>query len=134
MKSSYILFLVLINRSIIELQEFQLFFFVMRLIEIIFYYHCTNRKGKISATVVTPEGPQEREEVFYTIPLHGRRRHSVGGYLTTGVAGSGEVTAVPSEVPRMPPPKFSQKEDEAVKRRRPKNFPFKGKCCLLYGL
>lgn len=85
------------------------------------------RKGKISTTVVTTDGPQEREEVFYTIPLQGRRRHSVGGYLTTGAAGAGEVTAVPSEVPRMPPPRFNQKEDDTIKRRRPKNFSFKGK-------
>lgn len=74
---------------------------------------------------MTPEGPQEREEVFYTIPLQGRRRHSVGGYLATGGAGTGEVTSVPSDVPKMPAPKFAQREDE-VKRRRPKNFPFKG--------
>lgn len=65
--------------------------------------------------------------MFYTIPLQGRRRHSVGGYLTTGSAGAGEVTAVPSEVPKMPPPRFNQTEEEAVRRRRPKNFPFKGK-------
>lgn len=77
--------------------------------------------------MVTPEGPQEREEVFYTIPLQGRRRHSVGGYLAAGAAGAGEVTAVPSEVPKMPPPRFGNKEEEVVKRRRPKNFPFKGK-------
>ncbi|XP_073949594.1 DBB domain-containing protein stumps isoform X2 [Choristoneura fumiferana] len=83
------------------------------------------KKGKISTTVVTPEGPQEREEVFYTIPLQGRRRHSVGGYLAAGAAGAGEVTAVPSEVPKMPPPRFGNKEEEVVKRRRPKNFPFK---------
>lgn len=83
------------------------------------------KKGKISTTVVTSEGPQEREEVFYTIPLQGRRRHSVGGYLATGTAGAGEVTAVPSEVPRMPPPKFNQKEEDTMKRRRPKNFSFK---------
>lgn len=70
---------------------------------------------------------QEREEVFYTIPLQGRRRHSVGGYLATGGSGSGEVTSVPSEVPRMPPPRFATKDDEGVKRRRPKNFPFKGR-------
>lgn len=83
------------------------------------------KKGKISTTVVTTDGPQEREEVFYTIPLQGRRRHSVGGYLTTGAAGAGEVTAVPSEVPRMPPPRFNQKEEDTIKRRRPKNFSFK---------
>ncbi|XP_035458944.2 phosphoinositide 3-kinase adapter protein 1 isoform X1 [Spodoptera frugiperda] len=83
------------------------------------------KKGKISTTVVTNDGPQEREEVFYTIPLQGRRRHSVGGYLTTGAAGAGEVTAVPSEVPRMPPPRFNQKEEDTIKRRRPKNFSFK---------
>ncbi|RVE54748.1 hypothetical protein evm_000515 [Chilo suppressalis] len=82
------------------------------------------KKGKISATVVTSEGPQEREEVFYTIPLQGRRRHSVGGYLTTEGGGTGEVTTVPSEVPKMPPPRFTQREEE-VKRRRPKNFIFK---------
>ncbi|XP_072939314.1 uncharacterized protein stumps isoform X2 [Epargyreus clarus] len=83
------------------------------------------KKGKISATVVTPEGPKEREEVFYTIPLQGRRRHSVGGYLATGAAGTGEVTTVPSEVPKMPPPRFNQVDDESVKRRRPRNFSFK---------
>lgn len=106
----------------------------------------SDRKGKISTTVVTNDGPQEREEVFYTIPLQGRRRHSVGGYLTTGAAGAGEVTAVPSEVPRMPPPRFNQKEEDTIKRRRPKNFSFKGefniivcliqiyKCCLYYRL
>lgn len=88
---------------------------------------CFHRKGKISATVVTSDGPQEREEVFYTIPLQGRRRHSVGGYLTTGAAGAGEVTTVPSEVPRMPPPRFNQKEEDTIKRRKPKNFSFKGK-------
>ncbi|XP_063360601.1 phosphoinositide 3-kinase adapter protein 1 isoform X1 [Cydia amplana] len=82
------------------------------------------KKGKISTTVVTPDGPQEREEVFYTIPLQGRRRHSVGGYLAAGASGAGEVTSVPSEVPKMPPPRFGPKEEE-VKRRRPKNFPFK---------
>ncbi|KAL4716368.1 hypothetical protein ACJJTC_006730 [Scirpophaga incertulas] len=82
------------------------------------------KKGKISATVVTAEGPQEREEVFYTIPLQGRRRHSVGGYLATGVGGAGEVTTVPSDVPKMPAPRFSQREDE-VKRRKPRNFTFK---------
>ncbi|KAL0881002.1 hypothetical protein ABMA27_002148 [Loxostege sticticalis] len=83
------------------------------------------KKGKISTTVVTSDGPQEREEVFYTIPLQGRRRHSVGGYLATGGAGAGEVTTVPSEVPKMPAPKFSQQREDEVKRRRPKNFPFK---------
>ncbi|XP_053613193.1 phosphoinositide 3-kinase adapter protein 1 isoform X3 [Plodia interpunctella] len=83
------------------------------------------KKGKICAKVVTPEGTQEREEIFYTIPLQGRRRHSVGGYLATGGGGTGEVTTVPSEVPRMPPPRFNPKEDETVKRRRPKNFTFK---------
>ncbi|XP_045495194.1 phosphoinositide 3-kinase adapter protein 1 isoform X1 [Colias croceus] len=83
------------------------------------------KKGKISATVVTSEGTKEHEEVFYTIPLPGRRRHSVGGYLTTGGNGSGEVTTVPSEVPKMPPPRFHQHDEEAVRRRRPKNFPFK---------
>lgn len=75
----------------------------------------------------TSDSAHDREEVFYTIPLQGRRRHSVGGYLATGAAGHGEITTVPSEVPKMPPPKFGQKEDETVKRRRPKNFPFKGK-------
>ncbi|CAH0714465.1 unnamed protein product, partial [Brenthis ino] len=83
------------------------------------------KKGKISSKVVTPDGTKEHEEVFYTIPLQGRRRHSVGGYLTTGSAGAGEVTTVPSEVPKMPPPRFNQTEEEAVRRRRPKNFPFK---------
>ncbi|XP_059046552.1 phosphoinositide 3-kinase adapter protein 1 isoform X1 [Achroia grisella] len=84
------------------------------------------KKGKISAKVLTPEGyTQEREEVFYTIPLQGRRRHSVGGYLATGGAGGGEVTSVPSEVPKMPPPRFAPKDEDTVKRRRPKNFPFK---------
>ncbi|XP_049867771.1 phosphoinositide 3-kinase adapter protein 1 isoform X2 [Pectinophora gossypiella] len=79
------------------------------------------KKGK---TPLSPaKGPQDREEVFYTIPLQGRRRHSVGGYLATGAAGAGEVTTVPSEVPRMPPPRFGK--DDEVKRRRPKNFPFK---------
>lgn len=77
--------------------------------------------------VGTPESTHEREEVFYTIPLQGRRRHSVGGYLATGAAGNGEITTMPSEVPKMPPPKFGHKDDETVKRRRPKNFPFKGK-------
>lgn len=85
------------------------------------------RKGKISTTVVTTDGPQEREEVFYTIPLQGRRRHSVGGYLTTGAAGAGEVTAVPSEVPRMSPPRISQRQKDTIRRRRPKNFTLKGK-------
>lgn len=84
------------------------------------------RKGKTNMSA-THDGPQECEEVFYTIPLQGRRRHSVGGYLTTGAAGTGEVTSVPSEVPKMAPPRFNQQEDDAVKRRRPKNFPFKGK-------
>lgn len=51
----------------------------------------------------------------------------MGGYLATGTAGTGEVTTVPSEVPKMPPPRFNQAEDETVKRRRPKNFTFKGK-------
>lgn len=51
----------------------------------------------------------------------------MGGYLATGAAGTGEVTSVPSEVPRMPPPRFNNKEDESVKRRRPRNFSFKGK-------
>lgn len=83
------------------------------------------RKGKISTTVATSEGMQEREEVFYTIPLQGRRRHSVGGYLMTGGGGSGEVTSVPSEVPRMLAPRVNP--EEGVKRRRPKNFSFKGK-------
>ncbi|XP_028173100.1 phosphoinositide 3-kinase adapter protein 1 isoform X2 [Ostrinia furnacalis] len=83
------------------------------------------KKGKISATVVTSDGPQEREEVFYTIPLQGRRRHSVGGYLATGGAGAGEVTTVPSEVPKMPAPRFTQQREDEVKRRRPKNFSFK---------
>lgn len=69
----------------------------------------------------------EREEVFYTIPLQGKRRHSVGGYLATDAAGTGEVTSVPSEVPRMPPPRFNQKDDDSVRRRRPRNFSFKGK-------
>lgn len=89
-------------------------------------HYIFHRKGKISTTVVTSDGPQEREEVFYTIPLQGRRRHSVGGYLATGGAGAGEVTTVPSEVPKMPAPKFSQQREDEVKRRRPKNFPFKG--------
>lgn len=80
------------------------------------------KKGKTSTT---PVGMQENEEVFYTIPLQGRRRHSVGGYLATGAAGTGEVTSVPSEVPRMPPPRINNKEDEGVKRRRPRNFSFK---------
>ncbi|XP_037975103.2 phosphoinositide 3-kinase adapter protein 1 [Plutella xylostella] len=82
------------------------------------------KKGKISSTVVTPNGLQEREEVFYTIPLQGRRRHSVSGYLATGPGGLGEVTVVPSEVPTMPPPK-PQASDEEVRKRRPRNFPFK---------
>lgn len=90
-------------------------------------YYSDYRKGKTPTPLGTSESTHEREEVFYTIPLQGRRRHSVGGYLTTGAAGHGEITAVPSEVPKMPPPKFGQKEDETVKRRRPKNFPFKGK-------
>lgn len=90
-------------------------------------YHSEYRKGKTPAQVGTPDSTHEREEVFYTIPLQGRRRHSVGGYLATGAAGHGEITTVPSEVPKMPPPKFGHKEDETVKRRRPKNFPFKGK-------
>lgn len=77
--------------------------------------------------MATADGMQEREEVFYTIPLQGRRRHSVGGYLATGAAGAGEVTAVPSEVPRMIAPKIGQREDESIKRRKPKNFTFKGK-------
>lgn len=77
---------------------------------------------------MTSEGVKEREEVFYTIPLQGRRRHSVGGYLATGGGGAGEVTSVPSEVPKMPPPRFNHNEDDVVKRRRPKNFSFKGKC------
>lgn len=88
-------------------------------------YSSDYRKGK--TPVGNPESTHEREEVFYTIPLQGRRRHSVGGYLATGAAGHGEITTVPSEVPKMPPPKFGQKEDETVKRRKPKNFPFKGK-------
>ncbi|XP_047530019.1 phosphoinositide 3-kinase adapter protein 1 isoform X1 [Vanessa atalanta] len=83
------------------------------------------KKGKISSKIFTSDGTKEHEEVFYTIPLQGRRRHSVGGYLATGSAGNGEVTTVPSEVPKMPPPRINQTEDEAVKRRRPKNFPFK---------
>ncbi|KAJ0175461.1 hypothetical protein K1T71_008620 [Dendrolimus kikuchii] len=83
------------------------------------------KKGKACATASTSETVQEREEVFYTIPLHGRRRHSVGGYLATGAAGAGEVTTVPSEVPRMPPPRFNQNEDESVKRRKPRKFSFK---------
>ncbi|KPJ11194.1 Phosphoinositide 3-kinase adapter protein 1 [Papilio machaon] len=83
------------------------------------------KKGKISTSVVTTEGVKEREEVFYTIPLQGRRRHSVGGYLATGGGGAGEVTSVPSEVPKMPPPRFNHNEDDVVKRRRPKNFSFK---------
>lgn len=80
--------------------------------------------------MVTSEGVKEREEVFYTIPLQGKRRHSVGGYLATGGAGTGggEVTTVPSEVPKMPPPRFNHVDDDVVKRRRPKNFSFKGKC------
>lgn len=89
------------------------------------------RKGKISATVATSDGVQEREEIFYTIPLHGRRRHSVGGYLTTDGAGSGEVTTVPSEVPRMLAPRVNQTEEDSVKRRRPKNFSFKGQYLCL---
>lgn len=84
------------------------------------------RKGKISSKVVTSDGTKEHEEVFYTIPLQGRRRHSVGGYLATGSAGTGEVTAVPSEVPKMPPPRFNQTNEETITRRRPKNFQFKG--------
>lgn len=84
------------------------------------------RKGKISATVATSDGMQEREEVFYTIPLQGRRRHSVGGYLATDGVGSGEVTAVPSEVPRTQAPRVNLTEEDSVKRRRPKNFSFKG--------
>ncbi|XP_041988074.1 phosphoinositide 3-kinase adapter protein 1 isoform X2 [Aricia agestis] len=83
------------------------------------------KKGKISTKVVTSDGTKEHEEVFYTIPLQGRRRHSVGGYLATGGAGEGEVTTVPSEVPKMPPPRFNHTEEEGVKRRRPKNFTFK---------
>ncbi|XP_030020572.1 phosphoinositide 3-kinase adapter protein 1 isoform X3 [Manduca sexta] len=83
------------------------------------------KKGKNNATMASPEGISEREEVFYTIPLQGRRRHSVGGYLATGGAGTGEVTSVPSEVPRMPPPRFNHTEDEGVKRRKPRNFSFK---------
>ncbi|CAK1600877.1 unnamed protein product [Parnassius mnemosyne] len=83
------------------------------------------KKGKISTTIMTSEGVKEREEVFYTIPLQGRRRHSVGGYLDTGGVGGGEVTTVPSEVPKMPPPRFNQNDEEVVKRRRPKNFSFK---------
>ncbi|KOB74445.1 Uncharacterized protein OBRU01_09131, partial [Operophtera brumata] len=70
------------------------------------------KKGKISASVATSDGVQEREEIFYTIPLHGRRRHSVGGYLTTDGAGSGEVTAVPSEVPRMQAPRVNPTEED----------------------
>lgn len=86
------------------------------------------KTGKISSTVMTPAGVQEREEVFYTIPLQNRRRHSVGGYLAAGgLGGIGEVTKVPSEVPRMPAPKFHKRpEEEVTKRRRPKNFQFKG--------
>lgn len=84
-----------------------------------------HRKGKISTTVVTSEGTKEHEEVFYTVPLQGRRRHSVGGYLATGASGAGEVTTVPSEVPKMPPPRFNLQDDE-VRRRRPRNFSFKG--------
>ncbi|XP_052739612.1 phosphoinositide 3-kinase adapter protein 1 isoform X2 [Bicyclus anynana] len=83
------------------------------------------KKGKISAKVLTSDGSKEHEEIFYTIPLQGRRRHSVGGYLATGSAGTGEVTSVPSEVPKMPPPRINQTEDETVKRRRPKHFAFK---------
>ncbi|XP_026315896.1 phosphoinositide 3-kinase adapter protein 1 isoform X2 [Hyposmocoma kahamanoa] len=83
------------------------------------------KKGKMPIQVGTPESTHEREEVFYTIPLQGRRRHSVGGYLATGAAGNGEITTMPSEVPKMPPPKFGHKDDETIKRRRPKNFPFK---------
>ncbi|XP_021205828.1 phosphoinositide 3-kinase adapter protein 1 isoform X2 [Bombyx mori] len=83
------------------------------------------KKGKISTSVATHEGMHEREEVFYTIPLQGKRRHSVGGYLATDAAGTGEVTSVPSEVPRMPPPRFNQKDDDSVRRRRPRNFSFK---------
>lgn len=90
-------------------------------------YHSLYRKGKTPTLAGSSESTHDREEVFYTIPLQGRRRHSVGGYLATGAAGHGEITTVPSEVPKMPPPKFGQKEDETVKRRRPKNFPFKGK-------
>ncbi|KOB74482.1 Phosphoinositide 3-kinase adapter protein 1, partial [Operophtera brumata] len=71
-------------------------------------------KGKISASVATSDGVQEREEIFYTIPLHGRRRHSVGGYLTTDGAGSGEVTAVPSEVPRMQAPRVNPTEEDKM--------------------
>ncbi|VVC95597.1 unnamed protein product [Leptidea sinapis] len=81
-------------------------------------------KGKISTTLVTSEGTKEHEEVFYTIPLQGRRRHSVGGYLATEGSGVGEVTAVPSEMPKMPPPRINSHEDE-VRRRRPRNFSFK---------
>lgn len=79
--------------------------------------------------MITANGLQEREEVFYTIPLQSRRRHSIGGYLTAGgLVGGGEVTTVPSEVPRMPAPKLCQKttEEEVAKRRRPKNIPIKG--------
>lgn len=79
---------------------------------------------------MTAAGVQEREEVFYTIPLQGRRRHSVGGYLAAGgLEGVGEVTTVPCEVPRMPAPKIQSKvaDDDSMKRRRPKNFQFKGK-------
>ncbi|XP_032515585.2 phosphoinositide 3-kinase adapter protein 1 isoform X1 [Danaus plexippus] len=83
------------------------------------------KKGKISSKVVTSNGSRDHEEVFYTIPLQGRRRHSVGGYLATGSGGTGEVTTVPSEVPKMPPPRINKTEEEAVKRRRPKNFSFK---------
>ncbi|XP_050664888.1 phosphoinositide 3-kinase adapter protein 1 isoform X2 [Leptidea sinapis] len=82
------------------------------------------KKGKISTTLVTSEGTKEHEEVFYTIPLQGRRRHSVGGYLATEGSGVGEVTAVPSEMPKMPPPRINSHEDE-VRRRRPRNFSFK---------
>ncbi|XP_022113694.2 phosphoinositide 3-kinase adapter protein 1 isoform X1 [Pieris rapae] len=82
------------------------------------------KKGKISTTIVTLDGTKEHEEVFYTVPQQGRRRHSVGGYLATGASGAGEVTTVPSEVPKMPPPRFNQQDDE-VRRRRPRNFSFK---------
>lgn len=80
--------------------------------------------------MTTPTGVHEREEVFYTIPLQSRRRHSVGGYLAAGgLGGLGEVTKVPSEVPSMPPPKFRHKgsEEEVIKRKKPKNLQFRGK-------
>ncbi|GBP90962.1 hypothetical protein EVAR_40846_1 [Eumeta japonica] len=90
------------------------------------------KKGKTNSSTRTADGTQDREEVFYTLPLLARRRHSVGGYLAAGTgACSGEhgtrveVTTVPSEVPRMPAPRIQHRPEEDGRRRRPRNLNFK---------